>query len=117
GDGADNFVFYGAHIEDGDRDLVVDLNFAEHDRFTFAHFEPGVFAERMSDGSYSGVQPWIRSVEDLLSLEQVEGFSLQRLDEAHALIEIEIDAATTGEIEIMLTGASAGEFEALWFAA
>lgn len=115
GDGADKFVFYGSHGEG--RDLIVDLDFTEGDRLVFGGFDEDTFGAGLGFRSATGAGAGALSVEHLLALENSTGVSLSRLDDAHLLLRMELAGDATGEIEIMLDGASATEFESLWLAA
>lgn len=115
GDGADKFVFTGDRI-DG-RDLIVDLDFSEGDRLVFGHFDDDTFGAGMGFRNADGSSAGVLSVENLLALDDSAEFSLSRLGDAHLLVRMETTGGASGEIEIILDGAAATDFEALWPAA
>ncbi len=110
GDGADQFVFYGADLTGGSRDVIVDLDFAEGDRITFAHFGEGTFGEGYAFGPANGSGAAVLTMAQFLTLGGEDGFALERLGEGHALLT----AGDEAEVEIIFEGASVKAFEEAW---
>lgn len=111
GAGADNFLFYGADLADGARDVILDLDFAEGDRLNFAHFGAGTFGEGYAFGPADGSGAAALTMDHFLALGSAAGFSLERIGEGHALLTAGDDA---GAVEVLFAGASVAAFEAAW---
>lgn len=109
GKGADTFLFHGSQIEGpSDYDCIYDLNFAEGDKISLAHFGSGTFANggdtslQVFDG---GAAVLIDSVADLHALAASSGdtVSFARKGSTSVLI-MTIDDGSGQIQQIAMTG-------------
>ena len=110
GDGADRFAIRGDMNEDGDHDILADVDFTEGDSIEFNFFLFGTFA----GGARRGRLFEADSAEDLVEIARSATFSVERGagDElfirhdtggAHATIQVMLDEESLAEFDSLFT--------------
>lgn len=113
GAGADRFTFTAPTLTDGERDVVADLDFAEGDWLFLSGFDASAAAAGAGDGFALDPTTRVRTLDQLLALDEAAGVTVERTGAA----ELSIAFAGGGTIAIALEGASAerlAELASVW---